>query len=160
MFFWTFKSLYEFYKCSSFCVVLIPPPPLFVLHNKYICYNHSFIYIYICSHFSGHLIASLSFMNALHFVVFLLPPPLICAPECGRTHQENSGTLRSPEYPNASPPPEGEKCEWRITATHGEKIVLNITALDVYKTDGCRTDYLEIRDGVWHKDPLLGNICI
>ena len=83
-----------------------------------------------------------------------LVPVLI--PECGRTFQDNSGELGSPQHPNSAPPPEGERCEWRITATHGEKIVLNITALDIYKTDGCDSDYLEIRDGVWHKDPLLG----
>lgn len=78
--------------------------------------------------------------------------------ECGRTFQENSGVFHSPNYgSNSSSNPNGDKCEWRITATHGEKIALNITDLDIYKTDGCRTDYLEIRDGYWHKSPSLGN---
>lgn len=80
----------------------------------------------------------------------------MCA-ECGRTFQENSGSFGSPSHPNSSPlaePP--ERCEWRITATHGERIVLNITFLDIFKSDYCRTDYLEIRDGYWHKSPVLG----
>lgn len=62
----------------------------------------------------------------------------------------------SPNYPNNSPPTDGERCEWRITATHGERIVLNITFLDIFKSNYCRSDYLEIRDGYWHKSRVLG----
>lgn len=76
--------------------------------------------------------------------------------ECGRTFQENSGIFGSPNHSNSSPPLDGERCEWRITATHGERIVLNITSLDIFKSDYCRTDYLEIRDGYWHKSAVLG----
>ncbi|XP_034943059.1 tolloid-like protein 2 [Chelonus insularis] len=79
--------------------------------------------------------------------------------KCGRTFQENSGSFGSPTHPNSSPSVEGERCEWRITATHGEKIVLNITSLDIYKSDYCKADYLEIRDGYWHKSPVLGRFC-
>ena len=50
-------------------------------------------------------------------------------PECGRTFQENSGSFTSPTYHAPSLDYEPEACEWRITATHGEKIVLNITDL-------------------------------
>lgn len=78
--------------------------------------------------------------------------------ECGRTFQDNSGTFGSSTHPNSSPSVEGERCEWRITATHGERIVLNITSLDIYKSDYCKADYLEIRDGYWHKSPVLGKI--
>ncbi|XP_047481962.1 tolloid-like protein 2 [Penaeus chinensis] len=80
-------------------------------------------------------------------------------PECGRTYQENAATFSSPSYVNSAPPPGGEKCEWRITATHGERIVLNVTHMDIFKSDGCKTDFLEIRDGYWHKSPLLGRFC-
>ncbi|RXG69862.1 Bone morphogenetic protein 1-like protein [Armadillidium vulgare] len=76
-------------------------------------------------------------------------------PKCGRTYQEDAATFSSPSYINSSPPPGGEKCEWRITATHGEKVVLNITSMDIYKSEGCKTDYLEIRDGYWHKSFLI-----
>ncbi|OAD59859.1 Tolloid-like protein 2 [Eufriesea mexicana] len=79
--------------------------------------------------------------------------------KCGRTFQENSGSFASPAHANGSPPPEGERCEWRITATHGERIVLNITSLDIFKSNFCRSDYLEIRDGYWHKSNVLGRYC-
>lgn len=49
--------------------------------------------------------------------------------ECGRTFQENSASFTSPSYYSSTPGAEPESCEWRITATHGEKIVLNITDL-------------------------------
>ena len=77
-------------------------------------------------------------------------------PECGRTFQENKASFSSPVFPAGSVSEEGERCEWRITATHGERIVLNITELDVFKGDNCKQDYLEVRDGYWHKSPLLG----
>ncbi len=71
---------------------------------------------------------------------------------------------------------QGDRCEWRILATHGEKIVLNLTSLDIpsppaslntgdplnvsVKEDlvrRCgREDVLEVRDGYWHRSPLLG----
>ncbi|XP_040175753.1 tolloid-like protein 1 isoform X2 [Anopheles arabiensis] len=81
-----------------------------------------------------------------------------CA-KCGRTFQENSASFTSPTYYSTTPPTEPERCEWRITATHGERIVLNITDLDIYKSNSCRSDYLEIRDGYWHKSPILGKFC-
>lgn len=30
---------------------------------------------------------------------------------------------------------------------------------DIFKSDNCRSDYLEIRDGYWHKSPVLGRFC-
>ncbi|ODM91924.1 Tolloid-like protein 2, partial [Orchesella cincta] len=73
---------------------------------------------------------------------------------------DRSVGLNIPQIP---PPPLipgfGEKCEWRIVATHGETIVLNITDFDLPFSDGCKHDYLEIRDGYWHKSPLLGRFC-
>jgi tolkin protein len=70
--------------------------------------------------------------------------------------QEPTGSLESPFYPHSSPPSEGESCEWRITATHGERIVLNVTDLDLPASENCETDFVEIRDGYWPKSPLLG----
>ncbi|XP_066581573.1 protein tolkin [Prorops nasuta] len=79
--------------------------------------------------------------------------------KCGRTFQDNSGSFGSPTHPNSSPAMDGERCEWRITATHGERIVLNITSLDIFKSNYCRSDYLEIRDGYWYKSVVLGRFC-
>ncbi|XP_055631741.1 tolloid-like protein 1 [Toxorhynchites rutilus septentrionalis] len=81
-----------------------------------------------------------------------------CA-KCGRTFQQHSGAFTSPSYHSKIPPADPERCEWRITATHGEQIVLNITDMDIFKSENCRTDYLEIRDGYWYKSPLLGRFC-
>lgn len=44
-----------------------------------------------------------------------------------------------------------------LKATHGERIVLNISDLDIAESEACEQDYLEIRDGYWPKSPLLGN---
>lgn len=52
-----------------------------------------------------------------------------CVTVCGRTFQENSASFVSPNYYMNNPIVDPEYCEWRITATHGEKIVLNITDL-------------------------------
>lgn len=79
--------------------------------------------------------------------------------ECGHTIQDESGQILSPNYPQSSPPPEGEYCEWRITATHGEKIILKIIDIDIYETNKCENGYIEIRDGYWFKSPLIGKYC-
>ena len=55
---------------------------------------------------------------------------------------------------------QGDTCQWRILATHGEKIILNVTQLDIPTSSGCHTDFLEIRDGYWHKSELLGSIYV
>ena len=38
----------------------------------------------------------------------------------------------------------GDKCQWRILATHGEKIILNITSLNIPASANCQLDYLEV----------------
>ncbi|CAH0558868.1 unnamed protein product [Brassicogethes aeneus] len=72
-------------------------------------------------------------------------------PKCGETFQMNTGKF--------SPQENAAKCEWRITATHGEKILLNISDLNIAKSHDCRTEYVEVRDGYWHKSPILGVFC-
>ncbi|XP_037045819.1 tolloid-like protein 1 [Bradysia coprophila] len=79
--------------------------------------------------------------------------------KCGKTFQDNSATFASPNYHLSTPSNEPQACEWRITATHGETIVLNITDLAIFKSNNCRTDYLEIHDGYWHKSKVLGRFC-
>ncbi|XP_065334267.1 protein tolkin [Cloeon dipterum] len=80
-------------------------------------------------------------------------------PKCGRTLQDSSGSIQSPQFGTLEPSDLPEKCEWRITATHGERIVLNITEIDVPESDDCTRDFIEIRDGYWHKSPLIGKYC-
>ncbi|XP_063217252.1 protein tolkin-like isoform X2 [Bacillus rossius redtenbacheri] len=80
-------------------------------------------------------------------------------PHCGRTHQEHSAVIASPNYPDAGRNTVGEQCQWHITATHGEKIVLNITDMDIFGAERCLANYLEVRDGYWRKSRLLGKFC-
>ena len=68
--------------------------------------------------------------------------------------QDTAAKFGSPQHsPLYSPPSgaepvsfkKGDKCEWRILATHGEKIILNITSLDIPASANCHLDYLEVR---------------
>lgn len=77
---------------------------------------------------------------------------------CGRTFQVQAASFNSPNYHgHAGNVP--MQCEWRISATHGERIQLNITDLDIFESNDCQSDYLEIRDGYWQKSALLGRFC-
>ncbi|KAM9579326.1 tolloid-like protein 1 isoform 5-T8 [Guaruba guarouba] len=74
-------------------------------------------------------------------------------PACGETLQESTGNFSSPGFPNGYP--SYTHCIWRISVTPGEKIVLNFTTMDLYKSSLCWYDYIEVRDGYWRKSPLL-----
>jgi len=50
-------------------------------------------------------------------------------------------------------------CEWRITATNGEKVILHLQQLQLMSSADCSQDYLEIRDGYWHRSPLVRRLC-
>lgn len=89
---------------------------------------------------------------------------LYACPICGQTLQHDSGTFSSLQLPVAA----NEKCQWRITATHGERISLNITNLNIFKSptstkiNECNgnSNYLEIRDGYdSKKSMLLAKLC-
>ena len=81
--------------------------------------------------------------------------------------QDTAARFGSPQFGLYSPPSglepvqfkKGDQCQWRILATHGEKIILNITRLDIPASQDCLQDYLEVRDGYWAKSPLLGRLC-
>uniref|UniRef100_A0A4W4EYL9 Metalloendopeptidase n=1 Tax=Electrophorus electricus TaxID=8005 RepID=A0A4W4EYL9_ELEEL len=76
---------------------------------------------------------------------------------CGETLQDSTGNFSSPGYPNGYP--SYTHCVWRISVTPGEKVVLNFTTMDLYKSSLCWYDYIEVRDGYWRKAPLLGRFC-
>ncbi|CAF96612.1 unnamed protein product, partial [Tetraodon nigroviridis] len=78
-------------------------------------------------------------------------------PACGETLQDSTGNFSSPGYPNGYP--SYTHCVWRISVTPGEKIILNFTTMDLYKSSLCWYDYIEVRDGYWRKAPLLGRFC-
>ncbi|XP_065821828.1 bone morphogenetic protein 1-like isoform X4 [Labrus bergylta] len=77
--------------------------------------------------------------------------------KCGDSLQESSGNFSSPGFPNGYT--EYAHCVWRISVTPGEKIVLNFTSLDLFRSHLCWYDHVEVRDGFWRKAPLKGRFC-
>ncbi|EGV91962.1 Bone morphogenetic protein 1 [Cricetulus griseus] len=78
-------------------------------------------------------------------------------PACGETLQDSTGNFSSPEFPNGYSA--HMHCVWRISVTPGEKIILNFTSMDLYRSRLCWYDYVEVRDGFWRKAPLRGRFC-
>ncbi|KFO53084.1 Dorsal-ventral patterning tolloid-like 1, partial [Corvus brachyrhynchos] len=78
-------------------------------------------------------------------------------PACGETLQDSQGNFSSPEFPNGYSA--HMHCVWRISVTPGEKIILNFTTLDLYRSRLCWYDYVEVRDGFWRKATLRGRFC-
>lgn len=71
--------------------------------------------------------------------------------ECGGTLRYFNGTFGS--LNNSL---NGEYCQWRITAAHGEKIAVVITSINIAKKKICSSDYLAIIDGYSLRHPVLG----
>lgn len=78
-------------------------------------------------------------------------------PACGETLQDSQGNFSSPQFPNGYSA--HMHCVWRISVTPGEKIILNFTTLDLYRSRLCWYDYVEVRDGFWRKATLRGRFC-
>ncbi|XP_059213752.1 bone morphogenetic protein 1-like isoform X2 [Centropristis striata] len=79
-----------------------------------------------------------------------------CA-RCGDSLQESTGNFSSPGFPNGYTA--YAHCVWRISVTPGEKIVLNFTGMDLFRSHLCWYDHVEVRDGFWRKAPLKGRFC-
>ncbi|KAI4816928.1 hypothetical protein KUCAC02_009228 [Chaenocephalus aceratus] len=79
-----------------------------------------------------------------------------CA-RCGDSLQESSGNFSSPGFPNGYSA--YAHCVWRISVTPGEKIVLNFTSMDLFRSHLCWYDHVEVRDGFRRKAPLKGRFC-
>nr|NP_001071840.1 Tolloid protein [Ciona intestinalis]BAE06735.1 Tolloid [Ciona intestinalis] len=82
---------------------------------------------------------------------------LYSCPTCGSTMQSTTGNISSPNWPASYPA--YSNCEWRISVTPGEKIVMDFTSLNIFRSRGCWYDYIEIRDGHWERSPLIGRYC-
>ncbi|XP_061589374.1 bone morphogenetic protein 1-like isoform X2 [Cololabis saira] len=79
-----------------------------------------------------------------------------CA-KCGDSLQESAGNFSSPGFPNGYSA--HTHCVWRISVTPGEKIVLNFTSMELFRSHLCWYDHVEVRDGFWRKAPLKGRFC-
>uniref|UniRef100_A0A8C1V629 Metalloendopeptidase n=1 Tax=Cyprinus carpio TaxID=7962 RepID=A0A8C1V629_CYPCA len=71
--------------------------------------------------------------------------------------QDSTGNFSSPGFPNGYAA--YLHCIWRISVTPGEKIILNFTSMDLYRSHLCWYDHVEIRDGYWRNAPLKGRFC-
>ncbi|XP_061399861.1 dorsal-ventral patterning protein tolloid [Musca vetustissima] len=107
---------------------------------------------------------------------------------CGRTFQQNAGQIIAPHFNYRSKTKDRENvldvegsgngvldeddddtatdfdrslesCEWRITATNGERIILQLHQVNLLSSPDCSKDYIEIRDGYWHKSPVIQRLC-
>lgn len=78
-------------------------------------------------------------------------------PECGGVLTGTYGSLKSPGYPGKYPP--GRDCVWKVIASPDLLITFTFGTLSLEHHDDCRKDYLEIRDGPLHQDPVLGKFC-
>uniref|UniRef100_A0A8C4GR64 Metalloendopeptidase n=1 Tax=Dicentrarchus labrax TaxID=13489 RepID=A0A8C4GR64_DICLA len=76
---------------------------------------------------------------------------------CGDSLQESAGNFSSPGFPNGYSA--YAHCVWKISVTPGEKIVLNFTSMDLFRSHLCWYDHVEVRDGFWRKAPLKGRFC-
>uniref|UniRef100_A0A672KXU9 Metalloendopeptidase n=1 Tax=Sinocyclocheilus grahami TaxID=75366 RepID=A0A672KXU9_SINGR len=76
---------------------------------------------------------------------------------CGESLQDSTGNFSSPGFPNGYAA--YLHCIWRISVTPGEKILLNFTSVDLYRSRLCWYDHVEIRDGYWRNAPLKARFC-
>ena len=66
--------------------------------------------------------------------------------------------MTSPSYPNSYP--EGAECIYLISQPNGTVINITITFMDIdCQETGATSDYLELRDGMSEKSPIMGRIC-
>ncbi|XP_034839926.1 bone morphogenetic protein 1-like, partial [Maniola hyperantus] len=68
-----------------------------------------------------------------------------CA-KCGKTFLGNAGWFNSPGWGSEAQPATQERCEWRIVATHGERVVLNITGKLTLLLVSLRTDFFPVEN--------------
>ncbi|XP_041486764.1 cubilin isoform X1 [Microtus oregoni] len=78
-------------------------------------------------------------------------------PECGGILTGDYGSITSPGYPGNYPP--GRDCVWHVLASPGSLITFTFGTLSLESHNDCSKDYLEIRDGPFHQDPVLGKFC-
>lgn len=79
----------------------------------------------------------------------------IYCPKCSRAYFDQKAAFTSPEYYSKSKD-RTYKCEWRITLANQDRIEFVINDLDIFESNGCKSDYLEVRDGHSLDSPLLG----
>ncbi|XP_017555843.2 cubilin [Pygocentrus nattereri] len=64
---------------------------------------------------------------------------------CGGTYIGQSGTIRSPGYPDSNYP-DNSNCEWYLEGPTGHYLTLSYTAFNLQSSTDCANDYVEIRE--------------
>ena len=74
------------------------------------------------------------------------------------SYVDSSGILTSPSYPNSYP--QGSECIYLISQPNGTVVNLKISFMDIdCQETGTTSDYLELRDGMSEKSPIMGRVC-
>ncbi|XP_030748736.1 cubilin-like [Sitophilus oryzae] len=82
-----------------------------------------------------------------------------CGGEISLSSMDNFTEITSPRYPNI-PYPHSE-CVWVITGVPGETLRIDFEdRFDLTQSDGCNTEYVELRDGGTEWSKLLNRYCI
>ncbi|XP_074093550.1 protein tolkin-like [Cotesia typhae] len=77
---------------------------------------------------------------------------------CGDVFYDVVGFIETPVRFNYSDS-DFEYCQWRIVASKGERIVLQVSTSNIFESYNCVSDFLEIRNDHSNKSPLLGRYC-
>ncbi|XP_043938335.1 embryonic protein UVS.2-like [Protopterus annectens] len=76
---------------------------------------------------------------------------------CGATLTASNGSFTSPNFPSAYP--SLMNCTWVIRAPVGYKVALVVDPFSLEPVQGCKYDYLIIRDGNQSTSPNIGKFC-
>ncbi|XP_078391727.1 cubilin [Cetorhinus maximus] len=85
------------------------------------------------------------------------PQCQIAQQDCGGQLSEIYGVISSPGYPGNYPP--NRDCYWTISVSPNLVITFSFGHLHFGHHPNCSFDYLEIRDGLLDKDPILQKYC-
>ncbi|KAK3572019.1 hypothetical protein QTP86_022249 [Hemibagrus guttatus] len=64
---------------------------------------------------------------------------------CGGTYTGQSGTIKSPGYPDSNYP-DNSNCEWYLEGPTGHYLTLSFTAFNLQSSADCTSDYVEVRE--------------
>ncbi|XP_014605735.1 PREDICTED: cubilin-like [Polistes canadensis] len=76
---------------------------------------------------------------------------------CGGYYLQQSGVIRSPNYPGNYP--RSRECVWVLEAPNRHKVTLKFNDFELEGHHNCMFDYLEIRNGGYDSSPLIGRYC-
>ncbi|PVD35988.1 hypothetical protein C0Q70_02958 [Pomacea canaliculata] len=76
---------------------------------------------------------------------------------CGGVLTGSRGVITSPNFPE--PYNHNAMCVWTISVNSSDIIILHFAHFDLETSSSCQYDYLEVRDGINERSPVLGTYC-